>query len=147
MKYLLGTHTLLWFLTGDEKLSGRARQLIDNPSNEKFLSIVSLWEIAIKTGLGKLDLDKPFQQVFPERLNFNRIRILDITVDSLIKLTTLPFHHRDPFDRLIIAQGLIEVGGDSYTECELYNLEDIVTEFLNSGAEITVYDESEIEFE
>ena len=108
MKYLLDTHTLLWFLTDDKKLSRRARQLIGSSSNESFLSIVSLWEIAIKTGLGKLDLDKPFEQVFPERLNFNRIRILDITVDSLIKLTTLPFHHRDPFDHLIIAQGFIE---------------------------------------
>ena len=108
MRYLLDTNALLWFLAGDEKLSGRAQQLIDNPSNEKFLSIVSLWEIAIKTGLGKLDLDKPFEQVFPERLDFNRIRILDIRVDSLVKLTTLPFHHRDPFDRLIIAQGLVE---------------------------------------
>ena len=108
MKYLLDTHTLLWFLSGDEKLSGRARLLIDDPSNEKFLSIASLWEIAIKAGLGKIDLDKPFEQMFPERLDFNRIRILDITVDSLVKLTTLPFHHRDPFDRLIIAQGLVE---------------------------------------
>ena len=110
MKYLLDTHTLLWFLSGDEKLSGRARLLIDDPSNEKFLSIVSLWEIAIKVRLEKLDLDKPFEQVFPERLDFNRIQRLDITVDSLIKLTTLPFHHRhrDPFDRLIIAQGLAE---------------------------------------
>ena len=108
MKYLLDTHTLLWFLSGDEKLSGRARLLIDDPSNEKFLSIASLWEIAIKAGLGKIDLDKPFEQMFPERLDFNRIRILAITVDSLIKLATLPFHHRDPFDRLIIAQGLVE---------------------------------------
>lgn len=108
MKYLLDTHTLLWFLAGDEKLSCKARQLIDDSSNEKFLSIVSLWEIAVKVGLGKIDLDKPFEQIFPERLDFNRIRILDITVDSLVKLTTLPFHHRDPFDRLIIAQGLTE---------------------------------------
>ena len=58
--------------------------------------------------LEKLELDKPFEQVFPERLDFNRIQILDITFDSLTKLTTLPFHHRDPFDRLIIAQGLVE---------------------------------------
>ena len=108
MKYLLDTHTLLWFLTGDEKLSAKARRLIDDPSNEKFLSIVSLWEIAIKVKLEKLELDKPFEQVFPERLDFNHIKILDITVDSLIKLTALPFHHRDPFDRLIIAQGLVE---------------------------------------
>ena len=108
MKYLLDTHTLLWFLQGDKKLSDKARQLIDNPRNEKFLSIASLWEIAIKVSLGKLVLNKPFEKLFPERLYFNRIQTLDITVDSLTKLTTLPFHHRDPFDRLIIAQALVE---------------------------------------
>lgn len=108
MRYLLDTNALLWFLTDDEKLSDRARQLIDDSSNERFLSIVSLWEIAIKVRLEKLELDKPFEQMFPERLDFNGIQILNITVDSLIKLTTLPFHHRDPFDRLIIAQGVVE---------------------------------------
>ncbi len=108
MKYLLDTHTLLWFLQGDKKLSDKARQFIDNPSNEKFLSVVSLWEIAVKVSLGKLALGKSFERLFPEQLHFNRIQILDITVDSLIKLTTLPFHHRDPFDRLIIAQAFVE---------------------------------------
>ncbi|MXZ01554.1 type II toxin-antitoxin system VapC family toxin, partial [Candidatus Poribacteria bacterium] len=101
MKYLLDTHTLLWFLQGDKKLSDKARRLIDNPRNEKFLSIVSLCEIAIKVSLGKLVLDKPFERLFPEQLYFNRIKVLDITVDSLIELNALPFHHRDPFDRLI----------------------------------------------
>lgn len=117
MKYLLDTHTLLWFLQGDKKLSDKARQFIDNPSNEKFLSVVSLWEIAIKVSLGKLALGKSFEKLFPEQLHFNRIQILDITVDSLTKLTTLPFHHRDPFDRLIIAQALVEglpiIGADA----------------------------------
>ena len=108
MRYLLDTNALLWFLAGDSKLSGRARALIEDPNNEKLLSIVSLWEIAIKVRLGKLELDKSFEQVFPESLDFNCIQILDITVDNLVKLTTLPFHHRDPFDRLIIAQGLVE---------------------------------------
>ena len=108
MKYLLDTHTLLWFLMGDKKLSDKARRLIDNPRNAKFLSIASLWEIAIKVSLRKLVLDKPFERLFPEQLHFNRIEILDITVDNLTKLTTLPFHHRDPFDRLIIAQALVE---------------------------------------
>ena len=108
MKYLLDTHTLLWFLKGDKKLSAKARQLIDNPNNKRFLSIASLWEIAIKVSLGKLTLDKPFEKLFPEQLHFNRIEILDITVDNLIRLTTLPFHHRDPFDRLIIAQAFVE---------------------------------------
>ena len=108
MKYLLDTHTLLWFLQGDKKLSNKARQFIENPSNEKFLSVASLWEIAIKVSLGKLVLNKSFERLFPERLHFNHIQILDITVDSLTKLTTLSFHHRDPFDRLIIAQALVE---------------------------------------
>ena len=108
MKYLLNTHALLWFLKGDKKLSAKARGLIDNPGNRKFLSIASLWEIAIKVSLRKLVLDKPFEKLFPEQLHFNRIEILDITVDSLTKLTTLPFHHREPFDRLIIAQAIVE---------------------------------------
>ena len=108
MRYLLDTNALLWFLDNDKKLSHRARQLIESSSHESFCSIASLWEIAIKTRLGKLDLGEPFEQMFPEQLHLNRIDILDITVDSLIKLTTLPFHHRDPFDRLIIAQGFVE---------------------------------------
>jgi len=108
MKYLLDTHTLLWFLAGDRQLSGRARQLIEDPNNEIFLSIASLWEIAIKVNLEKLTLGKPFEELFPEQLHFNSIEILPITVDSLIKLIVLPLHHRDPFDRLIIAQALVE---------------------------------------
>ena len=122
MKYLLDTHTLLWFLKGD-----KARQLIDNPHNEKCLSIVSLWEITVKVSLGKLVLNKPFEKLFPEQLYFNRIEILDITVDSLIKLTTLPFHHRDPFDRLIIAQALVEelpiIGADTVFDAYAINRE------------------------
>ncbi len=117
MRYLLDTHTLLWFLMGDKKLSHKARRLIDDPGNKKLLSIVSLWEIAIKVSLRKLALDKSFERLFPEQLHFNRIEILDITVNSLTKLTTLPFHHRDPFDRLIIAQALVEklsiIGADA----------------------------------
>ncbi len=108
MRYFLDTNALLWFLANDKKLSHRARQLIESSSNESCLSIVSLWEIAIKTALGKLDLAEPFEQMFPKQLQLNRIEVLDITVDNLVKLTILPFHHRDPFDRLIIAQGLVE---------------------------------------
>ena len=117
MKYLLDTHTLLWFFQGDKKLSDKARRLIDSPRNEKFLSIASLWEIAIKVSLGKLVLNKPFERLFPEQLYFNSVKVLDITVDSLIELTTLSFHHRDPFDRLIIAQAFVErlpiIGADA----------------------------------
>lgn len=108
MRYLLDTNALLWFLNDDKKLSHRVRQLIESSNHESFCSIASLWEIAVKTRLGKLDLDEPFEQMFPEQLHLNHIEILDSTVDSLIKLTILPFHHRAPFDRLIIAQGLVE---------------------------------------
>ena len=107
MRYLLDTHTLLWFIADDRRLSDNARELIESQSNDIFISTASLWEIAIKVNIGKLVLDKPFEQVFPEELRLNNIEILDITVDSLIKLTTLPYHHRDPFDRLIIAQALV----------------------------------------
>ena len=106
MKYLLDTHTLLWFLSGDNRLRDRARELVKDSSNERFFSVASLWEIAIK--VDKLALTKPFNQLFPEQLEFNGIKILNITVDSLTKLTVLPFHHRDPFDRLIIAQALVK---------------------------------------
>lgn len=117
MRYLLDTHTLLWFLADDRKLSQHARRLIENSSNDRFLSTASLWEIAIKARIGKLDLREPFDRLFPRQLHLNRIEILHITIDSLVKLATLPFHprhrnphdqHTDPFDRLIIAQALVE---------------------------------------
>ena len=84
----------------------------------KFSSgIASLWEIAIKVNIGKLTLDKPFDDLFPDELDFHGIEIVDITIDHLIQLTLLPFHHRDPFDHLIIAQALVEglpiIGVDS----------------------------------
>ena len=108
MRYLLDTHTLLWFISEDQKLSDRARRLILDSGSEIFLSIASLWEIAIKVNIGKLALDKPFNQLFPDELDSRGIEILDITIDSLVQLTALPPHHRDPFDRLIIAQALVE---------------------------------------
>lgn len=108
MRYLLDTHTLLWFIADDSRLSSNARRLIEDASIEIFLSVASLWEIAIKVNIGKLTLDKPFNQLFPDELDFHRIEMLDITVESLVQLTALPHHHRDPFDRLIIAQALVE---------------------------------------
>ena len=108
MRYLLDTHALLWFISEDQKLSDRAHQLILDPDSEIFLSIASLWEIAIKVNIGKLALDKPFNQLFPDEIDSHGIEILDITIDSLVQLTALPPHHRDPFDRLIIAQALVE---------------------------------------
>ena len=108
MKYLLDTHSLIWFLAGDAQLSRHARQLIEDEENELFISAASLWEMAIKFSIGKLDLGQPFEILFPEQLEKNSIEILGITVEHLIAVCKLPFHHRDPFDRLLIAQSLVE---------------------------------------
>ncbi len=108
MRYILDTHTLIWFIGGDAQLSGHARQLIDDEGNELFISTASLWEMAIKFSVGKLNLKQPFEEMFPRQLRDNSIEILSITVDHLKAVSTLPFHHRDPFDRLIIAQAQVE---------------------------------------
>lgn len=108
MRYLLDTHSLIWFIGGDTQLSSDARQLIDDEENELFISVASLWEMAIKFSIGKLNLGQPYDQMFPEQLEKNSIEILSITVDHLKTVSNLPFHHRDPFDRLIIAQAQVE---------------------------------------
>ena len=108
MRVLLDTHAFLWFIMGSANLSVTARVLIVNPANERLLSVASLWEIAIKTSLRKLTLSAPFDELIPTQLKLNGIDLLNINVDHLSTLTTLPFHHRDPFDRLIIAQAIVE---------------------------------------
>ena len=108
MKVLLDTHAFLWFIMGSANLSVNARALIENPANERLLSVASLWEIAIKTSLGKLTLSAPFDELIPAQLKLNGIDLLNINVEHLSTLTTLTFHHRDPFDRLIIAQAIVE---------------------------------------
>jgi PIN domain nuclease of toxin-antitoxin system len=108
MRLLLDTHAFLWFIMGSGNLSVTARALMENTANERLLSVASLWEIAIKTSIGKLSLSSPFADLIPEQLRLNGIDLLNIKVDHLSTLTTLPFHHRDPFDRLIISQSLVE---------------------------------------
>ena len=103
MKILLDTHTFLWFLGGASELSKSARTLIENLENEKYISIASFWEIAIKNSLGKLTLDVPFAELKAEAVK-NSFQILPITFEDTLQLNTLPFHHRDPFDRIIISQ-------------------------------------------
>jgi len=108
MKAILDTHSLLWYLEGNPRLSAAARAFIDPLANELFVSIASLWEIAIKCSLGKLNLAKPFETMFPEQLQRNSIEILNIRIEHLNKLCTLPLHHRDPFDRLLTSQALVD---------------------------------------
>jgi len=108
MKILLDTHSFLWFIGGDENLSSTARTLIEDVNNDAFLSVVSLWEIAIKISLGRLQLAQAFEIFIPQQLSLNRIGLLGITISHMAKVAVLPFYHRDPFDRLLIAQALIE---------------------------------------
>src|SRR5258707_15776650 len=116
MRLLLDTHTFLWFFVGDSSLSATARSLIEDEFNERYLSVASLWEIAIKVSIGKLTLSAPFDEIFPHHLTNNAIDLLGITLSHTSVITTLPFHHRDPFDRLLIAQAMTDqmeiVSGD-----------------------------------
>jgi PIN domain nuclease of toxin-antitoxin system len=108
MKYLLDTHTFLWFITDSSSLSSEAKRLIEDNDNEILLSVASLWEIAIKVSLGKLTLIQPFAVFMSEQIRLNAIVLLNISVEHTSVVATLPFHHRDPFDRLLIAQATVE---------------------------------------
>jgi PIN domain nuclease of toxin-antitoxin system len=107
MRYLLDTHALLWFLQDDPQLPKTVSSEITNIDNTCYVSIASLWEIAIKINLGKLSVKFPFV-TFASYLTDNDLEVLQIGFDHLIQVATLDLHHRDPFDRIIIAQGLVE---------------------------------------
>jgi PIN domain nuclease of toxin-antitoxin system len=108
MNLLLDTHTFLWFVADDQRLSEAARALIEADDSQPFLSIASVWEMAIKVSLGKLKLDEPFEEFIPQQLAMNGIGILNISLEHTAAISTLPFHHRDPFDRLIAVQTRLE---------------------------------------
>lgn len=108
MKLLLDTHTFLWFIMGNLNLSVNARALIENQTNEKYLSVASLWEIAIKVSIGKLNLSAPFETLIPQQLSVNGLELLNLEVAHAAALINLPLHHRDPFDRLLITQAIVE---------------------------------------
>ena len=108
MNLLLDTHAFLWFIAGNTSLSRKARVAIEDENNRILLSVASLWEIAIKVSLGKIKLSEPFGTLVPEQLTTNGIELLDISVEHTALVATMPFHHHDPFDRLIAAQARVE---------------------------------------
>jgi len=108
MKALLDTHAFLWWITDDERLSPRAVELIGDGANRLFLSAASGWEMAIKAQLGKLELPAPVVAFVDEQLRMNGIESLPILMRHALHVYELPPHHRDPFDRLLIAQAQIE---------------------------------------
>jgi PIN domain nuclease of toxin-antitoxin system len=105
---LLDTHSFLWFISGNERLSQTARSFIDDLDNVVYVSLASLWEIAIKHSLGKLALHLPFEELLTEELAGQGIEVLEIELRHLAELTRLPLHHRDPFDRLLVAQAVAD---------------------------------------
>lgn len=108
MRVLLDTHTLLWFFDGNPRINATVRSLIEDLRNEIFVSIASIWEISIKVSLGKMDVGEPFEAYFTQQIAINKMAVLNISLRHAAVVRTLPFHHRDPFDRMLIAQALSE---------------------------------------
>lgn len=106
MNVLLDTHTLLWALTDKSKLSERVQKLL--PEADTWFSVASLWEVLIKARIGKIRLPQPTGPFVISKLQLNGVRILQITRDHVLRIESLPDHHRDPFDRMLIAQSLEE---------------------------------------
>jgi len=105
--YLLDTHTLLWCSENDENLSPKVERIITNPDNDIFVSIVSFWEICIKISINKLQTKLPVEQLEQYLIN-NNIQLLPIKLNHTFLVKNLPLFHRDPFDRLLIAQAISE---------------------------------------
>lgn len=107
MKLLWDTHTFLWFIAGSEELSEAAKEIILRPESENFISIVSLWEISIKVSINKLTINGTIESIWQD-IQKNGLIVLPIQFDHIVCQSKLPLLHRDPFDRIIIAQALCE---------------------------------------
>jgi PIN domain nuclease of toxin-antitoxin system len=119
MKQLLDTHSFIWFVMGNPRITPEVRSQIEN--NENFLSIASIWEIAIKSNLGKLNLGMTIDMLVEQQVIANGIELLNITTSHLAIVAILPLHHRDPFDRLLIAQAMVEGVPILSADCALDN--------------------------
>lgn len=108
MNFLLDTHIFLWFVNDDPRLSDRFKDLIENQSNFIYISVASLWEMSIKYNLGKLTLAPAYEEFVEREITESSIILLNIELEHIKINASLPFHHRDPFDRIIIAQSMAE---------------------------------------
>ena len=108
MKLLLDTHILIWWIDAPQRLPARLLTPLEDPANEFFVSVVNLWEIQVKQQLGKLQLSVPLTQLIARQQRTNAIHVLTIIPAHIYELDNLPLHHRDPFDRLLIAQANVE---------------------------------------
>jgi PIN domain nuclease of toxin-antitoxin system len=108
VRLLLDTHAFLWFVLNDPSLSPAARALISDPQNDVLISPVTCWEIAIKVSIGRYQLPGPFADFMNDQIARNALTMLSITVGHTAAVASLPFHHKDPFDRLLISQAIVE---------------------------------------
>ena len=108
MKLLLDTHIFIWWADQPEKLSPAALSALEDDANELLLSVVSVWEMQIKIQLGKLNLSLPLKDLLKNQEETNQLTVLPVTLTHVLALDALPFHHKDPFDRLLIAQSVEE---------------------------------------
>lgn len=107
MKYLIDTHVFIWYAMGDERLSPRAKDLIES-HHVNLISMASIWEMAIKVNIGHLEFREPFDKMVDHQIQINQYKLLNLQLKHLFKISSLELHHRDPFDRIIISQALVE---------------------------------------
>jgi PIN domain nuclease of toxin-antitoxin system len=121
MSYLIDTQAFIWYAIGDSQLSNKAKTIIE--SNEvRLISIATIWEMGIKSNIGKLNFNSPFDAFIQKQILINQYELLPIELNHIFQLSNLPHHHRDPFDRILIAQAIsenipivsIDVAFDSY---------------------------------
>jgi PIN domain nuclease of toxin-antitoxin system len=108
MKVLLDTQAFLWMIADGERLSSRARQVLQDPDSRLYFSAASLWEISIKLSVGKLELADDWPASIRREMQINTIQWLPVEMEHCVQVSHLPFHHRDPFDRMLIAQAMVE---------------------------------------
>ncbi len=126
MKLLLDTHTLLWWRDNPAELSATALAALRDPNNTFLISLVTLWELQIKIGLNKLSIGVSLPEMVRQEVEVNGMELLPITTDHIYALSSLPHHHRDPFDRLLIAQAQVE-GATLVTKDHLIALYSVAT--------------------
>jgi PIN domain nuclease of toxin-antitoxin system len=107
-QYLLDTHTLIWWVDNSDKISPKVRKILSNASNICYFSLASSWEMSIKSSIGKLKLSVSVCDYVVQHLSLNDFKQLNITLNHVTAVESLPWHHRDPFDRLLLAQAIQE---------------------------------------
>jgi PIN domain nuclease of toxin-antitoxin system len=108
VRVLIDTHVFIWYVQDNERLPRLIAALINDRRNDVLFSIASVWEMAIKQSTGKLNVGVPYASFIEEQMRLNNMELLPVRLNQLEVVTTLPFHHRDPFDRLLIAQSIVE---------------------------------------